>query len=146
MKDGAEPIAAQRVDGLVVGQLVDRDIGGRPMVRFTLDGATQTRFARACIPLGPDDTGRDVVLAFEDGCSDRPILLGCLVPSEDPARIAATADGERLELTAEREIVLRCGKASVTLTRTGRIILRGTDILSRSSGPNRIRGGSIQLN
>ncbi|TIP53764.1 MAG: DUF2345 domain-containing protein, partial [Mesorhizobium sp.] len=53
---------------------------------------------------------------------------------------------ERLDLSAEREIVLRCGKASITLTRTGKIILRGTYILSRSSGPNKIKGGSIQLN
>lgn len=145
MKDGVDPIAVRLVEGLVVGQLVDQEIGGQPMVRFTIDGATETRFARPCVALVPDDTGRDVVLGFEGGCSDRPILLGCL-RRPAPTAFEATADGERLEFTAEREIVLRCGKASVTLTRSGRIILRGTDILSRSSGPNRIRGGSIQLN
>jgi hypothetical protein len=53
---------------------------------------------------------------------------------------------ERLELVAEREIVLRCGQASVTLTRAGKIILRGTYVLSRSSGVNRIAGGSVQIN
>jgi hypothetical protein len=53
---------------------------------------------------------------------------------------------ERLELMAEKEIVLRVGDASITLTRAGKIILRGTYVLSRSSGVNRIKGGSVQIN
>lgn len=42
--------------------------------------------------------------------------------------------------------MLRCGKASITLTRSGKIILRGTYISSRSSGVIRIKGGSVQIN
>ena len=49
-------------------------------------------------------------------------------------------------LSADKEIVLKCGKASITLTRAGKILIRGAYLLSRSSGPNRIKGGSIQLN
>ena len=49
-------------------------------------------------------------------------------------------------LTAEREIVLKCGKASITLTRAGKVIIRGAYVLSRSSGVNRIVGGSVQIN
>ena len=49
-------------------------------------------------------------------------------------------------LTAEHEIVLRCGKASLTLTRAGKVLIRGTYLLSRSSGVNRIKGGSVQIN
>ncbi len=41
------------------------------------------------------------------------------------AGATATADGERLVLTAEKEIVLECGKASITLTRAGKILIRG---------------------
>lgn len=69
-------------------------------------------------------------------------------PAEEPAPedAAAAAVPERLELVAEREIVLRCGQASITLTRAGKIILRGTYVLSRSSGVNKIKGGSIQIN
>jgi hypothetical protein len=47
---------------------------------------------------------------------------------------------------AAEELVLRCGDASITLTRAGKIILRGTYLLSRSSGVNRIKGGSVQIN
>jgi hypothetical protein len=63
-----------------------------------------------------------------------------------PQRFQATIDDQRLELTAEREIVLRCGKASITLTRAGKILLRGTYLFSRSTGVNKIKGGSVQLN
>ena len=54
-------------------------------------------------------------------------------------------DGETLTLSAEREIVLRCGKASLTLTRAGKVLIRGAYLLSRSSGANRIKGGSVQI-
>ena len=61
-------------------------------------------------------------------------------------RFQATVDDQRLELKAEREIVLRCGKASITLTRAGKILLRGAYLFSRSTGVNKIKGGSVQLN
>ena len=48
--------------------------------------------------------------------------------------------------TASRELVLRCGKASVTLTSDGAVRIRGTDVLSRASATNRIRGGNVQIN
>ena len=51
-----------------------------------------------------------------------------------------------LVLSAEQEIVLHCGDASVTLTKAGKIILRGAYLLSRSSGVNRIKGASVQIN
>jgi hypothetical protein len=53
---------------------------------------------------------------------------------------------EVLEFTAEREIVFRCGKASITLTCEGKVIVRGTHIVSRSSGVNRIKGAYVELN
>ena len=58
----------------------------------------------------------------------------------------AHIDGERLEFSAEREIVLRCGKASITLTREGKVLIKGAYLSSRSSGVNRIKGGSVQIN
>ena len=67
-------------------------------------------------------------------------------PKTDPITVETTLDGERLTLTADREIVLRCGKASITLTRAGKIIVRGAYILNRSSGVNKIKGGSVQIN
>jgi hypothetical protein len=43
-------------------------------------------------------------------------------------------------------MVLQVGKASITLTKDGRIVIRGADVLTRSSGSNRIKGGSVSIN
>jgi len=57
-----------------------------------------------------------------------------------------SVDGGVITFTAEQEICLRCGEASITLTRAGKVLIKGSYLLSRSTGPNRIKGGSIQLN
>jgi hypothetical protein len=89
---------------------------------------------------------------FERGDPLRPIVMGYVrgeknwrLP-EQPGQVEVDADGERLLVTANEEIVLRCGKASITLTKAGKVLVQGTYICSRSSGANRIRGGVIQLN
>jgi hypothetical protein len=56
------------------------------------------------------------------------------------------ADGERLVVSAVHGLVLRCGKASITLSADGKIVVRGTHVVSHSSGLNRIKGGSVQVN
>ena len=57
-----------------------------------------------------------------------------------------TVDGQRITFNAREQIELRCGKASIILTRAGKIIIRGAYLLNRSSGVNRIKGGSVQIN
>ena len=55
-------------------------------------------------------------------------------------------DGKQLIMEGHEEIVLRCGEASITLSRNGKISIRGKYLLSRASGVNRILGGSVQVN
>jgi len=55
-------------------------------------------------------------------------------------------DGKRVVIEGQEEITLSCGEASITLTKTGKILIRGTYLQSRSSGVNRILGGSVQVN
>jgi hypothetical protein len=63
-----------------------------------------------------------------------------------PGQVEITADGERMLVTAKDQLVLRCGKASITLTKAGKVLIEGAYVSSRSSGVNRIKGGSVQLN
>ena len=49
-------------------------------------------------------------------------------------------------IEAEEEMILCCGKSSITLKKNGKIILRGTDLVSRSSGGNKIRGATVKIN
>ena len=60
--------------------------------------------------------------------------------------IEADVDGTRVKVTAKDELVLECGKASITLRRNGRVIVRGTYIETQSEGTNRIKGGQVQIN
>lgn len=55
-------------------------------------------------------------------------------------------DGKRVLIEGQEEVVLMCGDASITLTKAGKIVIRGKYLLSRSSGVNRILGGSVQVN
>ena len=113
-------------------------------------------YAHSTVSLGSSDVGQRVVLVFEHADPSRPIVVGVLRNSsvaEKSAELSSPlanpvveADGEKLVLTAQREIVLRCGEASITLTRAGKILIHGAYVLSRSSGVNKIKGGSVQIN
>ena len=123
---------------------------GRPIIE--LDDLAGVFEARSTVELSASDIGAQVLVQFANA-GTVPIVTGILAPN--PARIDETSNSTQLtvddtptplEITGEREITLRCGKASITLTKAGKIILRGTYISSRSSGMNRIKGGSVQLN
>ncbi len=49
-------------------------------------------------------------------------------------------------VTGRERIELRCGAAAVILEKSGRVTIRGTEVVSQASGTNRVRGGTIQLN
>ena len=64
------------------------------------------------------------------------------LPQEDDIYL----DGKRVVFEAKEEIVFKCGDASITLTKAGKILIRGKYLLNRSTGVNRIMGGSVQVN
>lgn len=156
----AEPA---RLDGLVVARLVAIGAGGEPLI--ALPWSHEPTAARSMAALGDGDVGREVAVLFEGGDPRRPVVMGrmhtfasapeVVAPATPEAAETAEgaapspeaeADGERLVFSAEKEIVLRCGKSSITLTRAGKILIRGAYVLTRSSGVNRIQGGSVQIN
>jgi len=61
-------------------------------------------------------------------------------------QVEARLDGKRIVLEAHDEIVLRCGEASITLRRDGRLVVRGAYVETRASGVNRIKGGAVKIN
>jgi hypothetical protein len=136
-----------RIDGVVIGVLMGFAEDGAPLVVYPGNPAKAAAPARSTATLVSDDVGREVALLFEGGDPARPLVVGRLVrPEATPVEVVRNGVEEVLQLTAEREIVLRCGKASITLTRAGKVLIRGEYIFSRSTGVNKIKGGSIQLN
>jgi hypothetical protein len=135
--------------GVYIGVLSGVGPAGEPLVECESIAPGRSLPARTTVRVAGGDVGREVVLLFEQADVGRPIIMGLLRPGPGPAKAGAVAverDGERLTLTADRELVLRCGKASLTLTRAGKVLIRGAYLLSRSSGVNRIKGGSVQIN
>lgn len=136
--------------GVTIGWFAGFDDNGLPLVQASAGDDAPAAVAKTVCALGPGDFGRQAVLNFENGDPDKPIILGLLqspapaAPKEPPATISL--DGQLLSLTAKNEIVLRCGKSSITLTRAGKVLIRGAYVLTRSSGVNRIKGGSVQIN
>jgi hypothetical protein len=99
--------------------------------------------------------GAAVLLLFEGADAAKPIIVSVIRDSlekatEVDAKVSdkreVTVDGRRVVLEGHDEVVLRCGKASITLRRDGKIAIRGVELLSRASGTNRIRGGSVAIN
>jgi hypothetical protein len=165
--------------GTRVGRLVEWTFGHPPKVE--LEGNDRGPLpARSVIPLDPATiteaiaSARGVLLTFEDGRPDAPIITGLLQdfadfgeapqsppeiwdeaesteqdaeqPESNLAEVEARVDGKRIELEAADEIVLKCGQASIVLRRNGRVVIRGTYVESRSRGVNRIKGGSVEIN
>jgi hypothetical protein len=145
----SEPVS-RRFAGVVRGLFVRLLEDGTPAVDFDGNPNGVPVAAVSTIGVAKQDAGREAILMFEDCDPRRPIVLGLVHASGTPAQkvspIEASLDGEHVTLTAEKEIVLRCGHASITLTRAGKILIRGKYLLSRSSGVNRIKGGSVQIN
>lgn len=84
-----------------------------------------------------------VALLFENGDPALPLLVGLIQP---PSGHEACVDGERIVLTGEEEIELRCGESSITLSKEGKLVIRGAYVETRARGMNRIKGGAVQIN
>lgn len=145
---------------VIVGQLVGIDDSGMPMVDYPGNPSGGPLGAMCTARFDTSAIGRNAALLFADGDPAKPLIVGLIhSPLDDIVEITeredqtsgspildVKADGDRVVLQADKEIVLKCGKASITLTRAGKVLLRGAYLLSRSSGVNRIKGGSVQLN
>jgi hypothetical protein len=103
-----------------------------------------------------NDSDLTVLIAFEENDLHQPVVIDVIHDRIEPSQSSITTDrkgleevkidGETVTFEAKKEIVLRCGKASVTLTKAGKVLIRGAYLLNRSSGVNRIKGGSVQIN
>lgn len=152
-----------QIEGVRVGHVIEVDDSGRVFVDFpgSVSGRAVARFTQGVQIDALRDAARnkrEVLLVFENNDPTRPIVVDVLhsfvdnitaaeeVTLETDAPKDVTVDGRTITFDAQEQITLRCGKASITLTKAGKIIIRGAYVLSRSSGANRIKGASVQIN
>lgn len=139
-----------QLPGVLAGEVVGVDHSGRPLVRWNdLAAVAAQAVWTPGAPAWRDCIGVRVLVGFLTGDEAQPIVLGLLEPPPalghggDPR---ADKTPETLRVEAGRELVIECGEAKISLRKDGRIEIRGTHLISRSSGPNKIKGGSVFIN
>jgi hypothetical protein len=148
------------VPSVVRGRLLETDPDGTLIVtedngegsRYSCDYLWVDRAASA--PLVP---GCQVLFVPPRGDGDRGCVLGVVgryvkVIEEDRStqgQMEASAQTPRervIEIAAGEKLTLQCGESSIVLSGDGSVIIRGTRIVSRSKGINRIKGAAVQIN
>lgn len=151
---------------IIIGTLVALNESGQALVDFVQNPNAEPLQAISTIPVTQQLVSRQVALLFNQGDLNKPIIMG-LIHSPLQAlleNVDAQAKTEKIELVgnlniddvkvegnkvtfeAQEEMVFKCGESSITLTKAGKIMIRGKYLLNRSSGVNRIMGGSVQVN
>ena len=154
---------SRQIKGVRVGKIVNVDESGQAFVDFpgNTQGPISARFTNSIKPGMLQKTvsaDRDVLLVFENNDPEFPIIIDTLYSLVDEITESSTIaleteipkdvliDGKSVTFDAREEIVLRCGKASIILSRDGKIVIKGTHLLSRSRGMNKIKGGAVHIN
>jgi len=109
----------------------------------------------------------DAVLVASDADSLRGYILGVIAPyapsgngeqsrqeeSQSVIDVALPANAEKVRLKARKisieageEIQLTCGGGTILIDKRGKIVVRGTEIVSRARGANKIKGASVAIN
>jgi hypothetical protein len=155
----AEPVSSARV-GWIAGVSPE----GRPLVDYPgspggpLEAVSTVVAARRDLEAAAERR-QPVVLLFDGGDPRSPIIVGFVVPAvpaAEPRALVeapgpgmpdvAEVDGKRVCIQGMDEVVLRCGEASITLRRNGRLVIKGAYVETHSKGTNRIKGGTVQIN
>ena len=130
------------------GQLMFRPEGGSGAVPVVIGvGMSDEELVRAAW------TGRRALVVRTGGNPPRLVLVGfprerVAAKARDawPAEVEVRLEGETLHLKARKRIELVCGKSKVVLDDQGRIEVNGSYLLSRSRGPVKIKGATVEIN
>lgn len=134
-------------------------VDGEGRLLFRVEGSTDRTPVVIGTPLSDEELmkaaslGRRALVLRTADETPRLVLVGLLrerlsaeVRDSRPGELNAKLDGEEVLLDAKRRIELRCGKARIVLHKSGRIELAGTYLLSRSRGPIKIKGATVEVN
>lgn len=168
-QESSTGVAAIAPGEIVIGEIVGINAQGQPLVNYPENPTSQPLPAISTLSITAVHTGRNVALLFAKGDPQAPVIMGLIhsplhdlivaydstaevSPPGEPVAASSlrvddvTVDGKRVVLEGQEEVVIKCGEASITLTKSGKILIRGNYLLNRSTGVNRIMGGSVQVN
>jgi hypothetical protein len=126
-----------------IGTVQSVDAAGGPCVQWSDGEPTPARVVWMSASVDwTHCVGLRVILGFVDGDEEHPVVLGLL----DAPRVASAREPEVLRIASGRELVIECGEARIALRADGRVEVRGTHLVSRSSGPNKVKGATVHIN
>ncbi|WP_299871142.1 DUF6484 domain-containing protein [uncultured Cocleimonas sp.] len=144
------PVDRENEGSVIIGALVGIDEKNQPIIVYPDNPIESGVVAKSTTLFTSDDVGCDVAMLFENGDKSKPLIIGKIQqPKTEPKKnslLDIKLDDQEITLSASKQITLSCGKSSITLTKAGKILIRGEYVLTRSSGVNRIKGGSVQIN
>jgi hypothetical protein len=150
-------ISTRAIDGVRVGSLVSARNKDQILVDYP-GNPDRPLQARSIINLTAANENKEILLTFENGNPHLPIIVGLLQKHPVISKVSKEVlldretvkdiaiDGERIVFDAGKEIMLRCGEGSVKIRKDGKIIIKGTNIVSRAKGTNKIKGASVNIN
>jgi hypothetical protein len=147
------------------GTIIDIEPEGLILVRPTAsDSLVRAYFLRTTQAAPPRlQTGDKVLFAVDadEGCG---FVLGLVESYAAPAETSSVApsrtvelslsesadkvrlNGKKIYIEAGEEIQLTCGGGTILIDRRGKIVVRGTEVVSRARGKNKIKGASVDIN
>ena len=108
--------------------------------------------ARPCRVLCSSDTpyvlvpGDEVFVWLPNDPGVDGIILGRVGPSAAPSGRNPEEPPAELVLEARSALVLRVGDGSIEIRADGKILIKGTDLVSHAARVNRIKGGAVAIN
>ena len=159
-----EADASNSAGTLLIGKVLGFNERGNPLVAYDETTRKTPIEALTTISLNHDVIGKDVAISFARNNGVVAIVMGVIKRALDDVldvdrmgkrdesnsneanEKAAIVDGKKLELSATDEVTIRCGKASISLNKNGKILIKGEHMLNRTAGSYKIKSGSIQLN
>lgn len=143
----------------VVASIVKSDNPGEILIRYKDHKPAKARVLSnvdKALLTGEHGFNNDVLVVFDEGNPQKPIIVGVIQSlvdeiislkiNDEKQLFKADIDNHRVVLEAEKEIVLKCGKGKISINKEGKIIILGTDLISRASGSNKIKGGNVRIN
>ena len=141
----------QTVLGARTGSIISIDSEGQLFVDFPGNphGPLQAKLALGEIEIAnviENTEGTEVLLLFDNNDLCRPIIVGRVRDRVPTNGVEICIRGRRFSVDTDEEIELRCGEAKLRITRDGKLIILGDEVVSRARGRNRIKGGTVNIN
>lgn len=121
----------------LIGTLIDLNTKGEATITHPY-AADKEFIAVTTVKLTSQDIGRDVVLLFNGGQANQPIITGII---QSPA-----APHEPLVIDNPTGIEFKSGRAKIEMNSEGHIFITGVTIQNQASSAIRVNGASVKIN